>query len=132
MCFFSCLCLVSAMARSRITMPSSEVKEDPRLVELAAVNRRLNSVLAFLKTKHTSESLDAAVESAEAGLGDHSAMFVPMDNAIVHGTRHMGSLLQLAEALEIKAEIGQADHAFEECTSLLGRKVELLREIYKS
>jgi hypothetical protein len=119
------------MPRSLPMMPSTEVKEDPRLVELAAVNRRLNSVLAFLKTKHTEQSLNTAIERAEAGLGDHSAMFVPMDNAIVHGTRHLGSLLQLVETLEIKAEIGHADHALDECTSLLGRKVELLREIYR-
>ena len=112
-------------------MPSSEVKEDPRLVELTAVNRRLQTVLAFLKTKHTSESLDAAVERAESSLGDHSAMFVPMENAIIQGTRHLGALLTLTEALEIKAEIGHADHAVDECTRLLERKVELLREIHR-
>ena len=112
-------------------MPSSEVKEDPRLVELTAVNRRLQTVLAFLKTKHTSESLNAAVERAEADLGDHLAMFVPMDSAIVQGTRHLGALLQLTEALEIKAEMGQTDHALDECTRLLERKVELLRQIHR-
>jgi hypothetical protein len=55
---------------------------------------------------------------------------VSMDGAMVQGTRHMGSLLQLAEVLEIKAEMGHADHAFDECTALLERKVALLKEIY--
>ena len=112
-------------------MPSSETKEDPRLVELTAVNRRLKTVLAFMKTKHTSETLNTAVERAEQGLGDHSAVFVPMENAIIQGTRHMGSLLQISEILEIKAEIGHVDHVFDECTALLERKVGLLREIYR-
>ena len=111
-------------------MPSPETKEDPRLVELTAVNRRLKSLLAFLKTKHTEDSLNTIAKRAEAGVGDHTAMFVPMEGAMVHGTRHMGSLLQLAEVLEIKAEMGHADNAFDECTALLERKVALLKEIY--
>ena len=112
-------------------MPSPETKDDPRVVELTAVNRRLKTVLAFLKTKHTAASLNETEERARSGLGDHSASFVPMENAIVRGTRHMGSLLQLAETLEIKAEIGHADHALDECTALLERKVALLREIHR-
>ena len=113
------------------SMPSPETKEDPRLVELTAVNRRLKTVLGFLKTKHTAETLDCAIERAESGVGDKSAAFVPMESTMVRGTRHMNSLMQLAEMLEIKAEIGQADHAMDECTALLERKVILLKEIYK-
>jgi len=110
-------------------MPSTETKQDPRLVELAAVNSRLKTVLAFLKTKHTSESLDGVIETAQSGLGDHSPAFVQVENTAVTGTRHLRSLLQLTEALEIKAEIGQADHALDECRTLLERKVALLTEL---
>lgn len=111
-------------------MPSPETKEDQRLVELAAVNNRLKSVLSFLKSKHTAETLDGAIEQAQLGIGDHTAAFVPVEGAMIRGTRHLGSLIQLTEALEIKAEIGQADHAMDECTALLERKVKLLKQIY--
>jgi hypothetical protein len=110
-------------------MPTTETKEDPRLVELAAVNRRLKTVLSFLKTKHTSQSLDGVVDSAKVGLGDHTPAFVRVENTLLSGTRHMESLMRMAEALEIKAEIGEADHALDECTRLLERKVALLQEL---
>ena len=110
-------------------MPSTETKQDPRLVELAAVNSRLKTVLAFLKTKHTSESLDGVIETARGGLGDHTPAFVQVENTAVTGTRHLRSLLELTEALEIKAEIGEADHALDECRKLLERKVALLTEL---
>ena len=106
-------------------------EEDPRRVELSAVNQRLKTVFAFLKTKHTSESLNTTIEQAESRVGDHTAAYVPMENAILHGTRHVGALLQLAEVLELKGEIGHADHAFEECRTLLERKVAILKQIYK-
>jgi hypothetical protein len=54
---------------------------------------------------------------------------VNVENTAVTGTRHLGSLLQLTEALEIKAEIGEADHALDECRKLLERKVALLTEL---
>jgi len=111
------------------TMPSTDSREDPRLVELAAVNCRLKTVLSFLKTRHTPESLNGVIESAKIGLGDHTPAFVRVENTFLSGTRHMDSLIRMAEALEIKAEIGQADHALEECTTLLERKVALLREL---
>ncbi len=98
-------------------------------MELAAVNCRLKTVLAFLKTKHTSESLDGVIETSRNGLGDHSPSFVNVDSTMVKGTRHLGSLIKLTEALEIKAEIGEADHALDECTTLLERKVALLTEL---
>jgi hypothetical protein len=110
-------------------MPTTETKEDPRLAELAAVNCRLKTVLAFLKTKHTSDSLNGLIESAQIGLGDHTPAFVRVENTFLSGTRHMDSLIRMAEALEVKAEIGQADHALEECTRLLERKVALLHEL---
>ena len=96
-------------------MPSSETKEDPRVTELSAVNQRLKTVLAFLKTRHTSDSLDAMLETAEAGVGDMTPAFVRVDGATaVQGTRHMESLLRMTEVMEIR---------------LLERKVELLRSL---
>jgi hypothetical protein len=108
----------------------SEV-QDPRVVELTAINRRLKTVMAFLKTRHTADSIETSIDQAKMGIGDHTDAFVPMENTLVKGTRHMGALLQLAEILELKGEIGCADSAFAECTALLERKVELLKEIYR-
>jgi hypothetical protein len=110
---------------------SESQQQDPRVVELTAINRRLKTVMTFLKTKHTPESIDRLIGQAETGLGDHTAAFVPVENTIVQGTRHMGALLQLADILELKGEIGCADKAFSECTALLERKVELLKSIYR-
>ncbi len=101
------------------------------MVELAAINRRLKTVTSFLKTKHTTDTIERLIHQAENGLGDHTAAFVPIENTIVHGTKHMGALLQLAEMLEIKGEIGRADNVISECTALLERKVELLKVIYQ-
>ncbi len=115
-------------------MPSKKKpeEEDPRLVELAALNSRLNTVKTFLKSKHTSESLDAAVRAWQPHVGDHSPSFVQIDNAMVRGTRHMDSLLHLTEAMEIRMQIGQPDRAVEECVMLLERKVELLEALSKT
>ena len=127
-CSRSALCLAAQCVSASAS--STEVKQDPRLVELAAVNCRLKTVLAFLKTKHTTQSLDGVIEASRSGIGDHSPAFVHVDGStVVEGTRHLGSLLKLTEALEIKAEIGEADHAFDECVSLLERKVALLTEL---
>ena len=104
-------------------------KEDPRLIELAAVNSRLKTVLSFLKTKHTSASLDTAIESAQPFVGDYTPAFVHVENTIIRGSNHMNALLQMAEVLEIKAELGEADNALDECNTLLERKVKLLREL---
>lgn len=111
-------------------MASSE-EEDPRVVELTAINRRLKTLTAFLKTKHTSDSIDRSINQAEQGLGDHTAAFIPLDSAIIQGTRHLSSLLQLSEILELKGEVGRTDNAFDECTALLERKVTLLKDIYR-
>ena len=118
-----------SMSAAKFHMPSMDTKQDPRLVELAAVNSRLKTVLSFLKTKHTAESLDNVIETSRNGLGDHSPAFVHVENTAVTGTRHLKSLLELTEALEIKAEIGEADHALDECRKLLERKVALLTEL---
>ena len=112
-------------------MPSTETKEDPRIVELKEVNSRLKIVLSFLKSKHTAESLDNAIAEANQGLGDHTAAFMPVENTVIRGTRHLNSLMCLSEVLEIKAEIGHADRVFDECRVLLERKVDLLKDIYK-
>jgi hypothetical protein len=59
--------------------------EDKRLVELTAINRRLKTVTAFLKTKHTRHSIDEEIEKAQEGLNDHTAMFVHLDGSIIQG-----------------------------------------------
>ena len=123
--------LRASYSMTSLPMPSQDTKEDPRMVELTAVNHRLKTVISFLKSKHTTESLNYAIEEANEGLGDHTASFVPLDNTVIRGTRHLGSLLCLSEVLEIKAEIGHIDHVFDECTALLERKVALLKDIYK-
>ena len=112
-------------------MTVSGAEEDPRVVELAAINRRLNTLTAFLKTKHTPDSIDRSIRQAEQGLGDHTPAFIPMDTAMVQGTRHMSALLQLSEVLQLKGEVGRVDNAFDECTALLERKVALLKEVYR-
>jgi len=119
----------NSMSFTKFHMPSTDTKQDPRLVELAAVNSRLKTVLSFLKTKHTAESLDNVIQTSRNGLGDHSPAFVHVENTAVTGTRHLKSLLELTEALEIKAEIGEADHALDECRKLLEKKVALLTEL---
>ena len=108
-----------------------EAKDDSMLAELAAVNTRLKTVMAFLKTRHTSDSLDSEIQNVQSRLGDYTPAFVPVDSAMVRGTRHMGSLLQLIELMEIKAGVSHADHALEECTALLERKVALLKALYR-
>jgi len=110
---------------------ASSGEQDPRVVELTAINRRLNTLTAFLKTKHTPDSIERSIHQAEQGLGDPTAAFIPMDSAIVQGTRHMSALLQLSEILELKGEVGRVDNAFNEYTVLLERKVALLKQIYK-
>ena len=112
-------------------MSSSSTEEDPRVVELTAINRRLKTLTAFLKTKHTPDSIDRSIHQAEQGLGDHTAAFIPLDSAIVEGTRHMGALMQLSEILELKGEVGRVDNAFDECQTLFERTVALLKEIYR-
>jgi hypothetical protein len=106
-------------------------EEDPRAAELSAINSRLKTLTTFLKTKHTSDSMDRSIHRAEQDLGDHTAAFVSMDSAIVQGTRHMSALLQLSEILELKGGVGCIDSAFDECETLLERKVALLKEIYR-
>jgi hypothetical protein len=43
----------------------------------------------------------------------------------------MSALLQLSEILELKGGVGCIDSAFDECETLLERKVALLKEIYR-
>ena len=106
------------------------MSEDSRLVELAAVNCRLKTVTSFLKSKHTSDTLNQAIANAQNGLRDSTPMFVHMESVAVEGTRRLHSLMQLAELLETKATIGNPDRAMDECATLLERKIRLIRQIH--
>ncbi len=105
--------------------------EDPRLAELREINSRLTTVISFLEAKRTPRSVEASISDAETFLDDHTPAFVRYGGggSAFEGTRHVQSLLQLSELLEIKAEMGKKD-ALAECTSLLERKVKLLKEVY--
>jgi hypothetical protein len=107
-------------------------EEDPRLAELREINARLTTVISFLEAKQTPRSIESAIVDAEVYLDDHTPAFVRRHNSggAFEGTRHVGSLLTLCDLLEVKAEMGQKD-ALTECTSLLERKVTLLREVYQ-
>jgi hypothetical protein len=47
------------------------------------------------------------------------------------GTRHFKSLLQLADLLETKADLGPTDDVVHECVMLLERKIMLLKQIHR-
>ena len=104
---------------------------DPRVVELKQVESRLTIVMSHLKAKHTPQSIDSSIAQAEQYLNDHTPAFITLDSASFEGTRHVGSLMKLCAALEIKAEMGHsAGGALKECTRLLERKVQLLQELH--
>ena len=104
-------------------------EEDPRIAELREVNARIKTVVSFLKAKHTPRSVDNAIANVQPFLGDHTPAFVLHDSGSFEGTRHVGALLTMCDALEVKASMGKTD-ALTECTTLLERKVQLLRELY--
>ena len=114
-------------------MPSSGSSgmqgEDPRVAELREINARLTTVISFLEAKQTPRSVESSIADAETYLGDQTPSFVKHNGSTFEGTRHVKSLLQLCELLEVKADMGKTD-ALSECTSLLERKVKLLREVY--
>ena len=113
------------------TMSKPEV-EDPRVTELKEINCRLKTVISYLKSKHTPRSIESRISDAEGGLNDHTSAFVPIENTMIEGTRHIGSLFQLCDALEVKAEMGGSGAgALKECSSLLERKVKLLKDIHR-
>ena len=112
----------------RHIMSKSEV-EDPRVVELKEVSCRLKIVISHLKSKHTRRSIEASIADAEGGLNDHTSSFISLENTMIEGTRHIGSLFKLCDALEVKAEMGGVG-ALKEWRSLLERKAELLKEIH--
>lgn len=62
-----------------------ETGRDERMAELTAINSRLKTVISFLKTKHTKQSIDEEMERARAGLNDQTAMFVHLDGTIIEG-----------------------------------------------
>jgi hypothetical protein len=107
----------------------SGAEEDPRIAELREVNARIKTVVSLLKAKHTPRSIDASITNAEVFLDDHTPAFVSHDSGTFEGTRHVGALLTMCDALEVKASMGKTD-ALTECTALLERKVRLLREVY--
>ncbi len=108
-----------------------EEGEDPRMAELREINARLTTVISFLEAKQTPRSIEAAISDAETYLDDHTPAFIRHGGGgAFEGTRHVKSLMQLSELLEVKAEMGKKD-ALSECTSLLERKVMLLREVYR-
>jgi hypothetical protein len=112
------------------SMPSGE-SEDIRITELRELNVRLTTVVSYLKAKHTPRSILTSIADAEHSLNDHTPAFITLDSASFEGTRHVGSLMKLCSALEIKVEMGGlGDGALAECTSLLERKIQLLREVY--
>jgi hypothetical protein len=105
--------------------------EDPRVTELKEINCRLKIVISYLKSKHTPRSIESRISDAEGGLYDHTSAFISLENTMIEGTRHIGSLFQLCDALEVKAEIGgSGSEALKECGLLLERKVKLLKEIH--
>ena len=116
-------------------MPSSssgsgeQSSEDTRIKELREINTRLTTVISFLTAKQTPRSIESSIADAETYLEDHTPAFIMHDSGAFEGTRHVGSLLQLCDALEVKAELGKTD-ALTECTALLERKVDLLRGVY--
>lgn len=101
--------------------------EDARLVELTAINRRLKTVMSFLKSKHSAESLAYAEEQAARNIQDFSPAYVHLDGVVIEATRHLGALLQLSDVLELRHQVGQPENAVEECATLLERKVEILQ-----
>ncbi len=113
-------------------MPSGgtdKQSEDPRIVELRELNARLITVISFLKNKQTPRSIESSITNAETFMNDHTPAFIMHDSGTFEGTRHMGSLLQICDALEVKAEMGKTD-TLTECTTLLERKVKLMRDLY--
>jgi len=110
---------------------SESATEDPRIVELKEINARLKTVIAYLKAKHTPRSIETSIADAEQFLNDHTPAFITFDSTSFEGTRHVGSLLKLCDALEVKVDMGGTGKgALKECTALLERKVQLLREVY--
>ena len=103
--------------------------EDPRLAELREINTRLAIVISFLESKQTPRLVESSIASAESYLNDHTPSFVKHNGSTFEGTRHVGSLLQLCDMLEVKAQMGNKD-TLSECKSLLERKVNLLRDIH--
>ena len=108
---------------------SNKQSEDPRIVELRELNARLITVISFLKNKQTPRSIESSIANAETYMHDHTPAFIVHDSGTFEGTRHLGSLLQMCDSLEVKSEMGKTD-TLTECTALLERKVKLMRDLY--
>jgi len=129
------VCLLEGVLSGGLSMPASKgsaKEEDPRVIELREINARLKTVIAYLKAKHTPRSIETSISDAEQRLGDHTPAFVTLEGATIEGTRHVGSLFRLCDALDVKAGMGGSGaDALGECTALLERKIQLLRELHK-
>jgi hypothetical protein len=108
---------------------ADSAEEDPRIAELREINARLSIVIAHLKNKHTPRSVETSIRMAEGFLHDHTPAFISADGASFEGTRHVGSLMKLCDALEVKIGMNGAD-SLTECTALLERKVQLLKMVH--
>ena len=108
---------------------SNKQSEDPRIVELRELNARLITVISFLKNKQTPRSIESSIANAETYMHDHTPAFIVHDSGTFEGTRHLGSLLQMCDALEVKSEMSKTD-TLTECTALLERKVKLMRDLH--
>ena len=129
------VCPLLALYVCRSTMPvdasSEAVLEDPRIIELRNINSRFQTVVAYLKARHTPRSIEASIAEAEACLYDHTPSFITSDGVSFEGTRHVGSLMKLCDALDVKVKMGGSGKGvLKECAALLERKVVLLREVH--
>jgi hypothetical protein len=105
-------------------------EKDPREVELAEINRRLQSVMHLLKNNHTVHALDEEIRRAHEGLGDDTDVFIYHEAANFQGSRHLQSLLRLENALDTKVLFNGRKDVQTECVRLLERKIELVRELH--
>jgi hypothetical protein len=101
------------------------------IAELRDTDARLKVVVAYLKAKHTQRSVDESIAHSETFLNDHTPAFITIDGSSFEGTRHVGSLMKLCDALEVKVGlVGLGADLLTEFTSLLEKKVRLLRDVY--
>ena len=106
-----------------------EQKEDPREKELREVTARAKEIYDLLAAKHTRESVDADIASAEAQVGDNTPVFVAAaGSASFVATRGVQALMQLSDALDVRAKM-PSRNLLKEYERLLKRRVALVREL---
>jgi hypothetical protein len=85
----------------------------------------------YLKSKHTPRAIEESISNAARFLNDYTPMFITTEGSSFEGTRHLGSLMKICDALEVKVGMGgSGKDALSECTSLLERKMQLMKEVY--